>query len=50
MLITKALSLLVKKVVEENKLKGVRMSTNAMLRHLLFVDDVLLFGLGFEEE
>ena len=50
LLIAEALSLLVKKVVDEGKLKGVSVATLVRLTHLLFVDDVLLCRLGFEEE
>ena len=50
LLIVEALSILVKKIVNESKLKGVRVIATVMLTHLLFVDDVLLFGLVIEEE
>ena len=32
------------------KIKGIKISSNFSLTHLLFVDDVILFGLGSYEE
>jgi hypothetical protein len=49
-LIAEALSLLVKNQVFDNKLKGIKVTRNIILTHLLFVDNVLLFDRGMMKE
>ena len=44
------LSLLIKDAKEKGRIHGINISANMTLNHLLFVDDVVLFGIGTVEE
>jgi hypothetical protein len=46
LLIVEGLSRLLKKLVEEDKIKGVAVAKGIRITHLLFVDDIILFGRG----
>jgi mannosylglycoprotein endo-beta-mannosidase len=46
LLIVEGLSILLKKLVEEDKIKGVGVAKGIIITHLLFVDDIILFGRG----
>jgi hypothetical protein len=37
---------LLKKLVEEDKIKGVGVAKGIIITHLVFVDDIILFGRG----
>jgi hypothetical protein len=41
------LSRLILKLVEKGKIEGVLVANGIRITHLLFVDDVILFGNGF---
>ena len=45
-LVIEGLSLLIAEAIRAGKLKGIKISSQLFLTHLLFVDDVLLFGMG----
>ena len=45
-MIIESLSLLIRNVVQRGAISGVKVSPSLNLTHLLFVDDVILFGLG----
>ena len=49
-MVIEGLSLLIKDAKRNGKIKGIKISTKLFLTHLLFVDDVILFGLGSFEE
>ena len=49
-LIIESLSLLIKQAQHDGLVMGFKVSSSLNLTHLLFVDDVLLFGLGNVEE
>ena len=44
------LILLIEDAKRNGKIKGIKISSHLFLTHLLFVDDVILFGLGSFEE
>jgi hypothetical protein len=46
LLIVEGLSRILKKLVEEDKIKGVAVAKGIRITHLLFVDDIILFGRG----
>ena len=49
-LVIEGLSLLIDDARRNGKIKGIRISSQLSLTHLLFVDDVILFGFGTFEE
>ena len=49
-LVIEGLSLLIEDAKRNGKIKGIKISHHLSLTHLLFVDDVILFGLGILEE
>ena len=49
-LVIEGLSLLIEDAKRNGKIKGIKISHLLSLSHLLFVDDVILFGLGSVEE
>ena len=49
-LVIEILSLLIEDAKRSGKIKGIKISSHFHLTHLLFVDDVILFGLGTVEE
>ena len=49
-LVIEGLSLLIEDAKRNGKIKGIKISSHLFLTHLLFVDDVILFGLGTYEE
>ena len=49
-LVIEGLNLLIEDAKHYGKIKGIKISTHLFLTHLLFVDDVILFGLGTYEE
>ena len=49
-LVIEGLSLLIEDANRNGKIKGIKISSQLFLTHLLFVDDVILFGLGSFEE
>jgi hypothetical protein len=50
LLVFKGLSLLIKKAHKEGNLKRIRVSKMEVLSHILFVDDVIVFGAGLRTE
>jgi hypothetical protein len=50
MLIVEGLSRLIKQATQEGRLVGIKISSVIKITHLLFVDDVLIFGKGSIEE
>ena len=49
-LVIEGLSLLIEDAKVNRRIRGINISPQLFLTHLLFVDDVILFGLGFFEE
>ena len=49
-LVIEGLSLLIEDAKRNGKVKGIKISSHLFLTHLLFVDDVILFGCGTYEE
>ena len=49
-LVIEGLSLLIEDACKHGKVKGIKISKDLSLTHLLFVDDVILFGMGTIEE
>ena len=49
-LVIEGLSLLIEEEKKQGKIKGIKISACLSLTHLLFVDDVILFGFGSVEE
>ena len=49
-LVIEGLSLLIEEAKRQGKIKGIKISARLSLTHLLFVDDVILFGFGSLEE
>ena len=49
-LVIEGLSLLIEDAKRNGKIKGINISSRLLLTHLLFVDDVILFGMGSFEE
>ena len=49
-LVIEGLSLLIEDAKRNGRIKGIKISSQLFLTHLLFVDDVILFGLGSFEE
>ena len=49
-LVIEGLSLLIEDAKRNGVIKGIKISANLFLTHLLFVDDVILFGMGSFEE
>ena len=49
-LVIEGLSLLIKDAQNNGKIMGIRISSHLSLTHLIFVDDVILFGSGTVEE
>ena len=49
-LVIEGLSCLIEDAKQNGKIKGIKVSSKLSLTHLLFVDDVILFGLGSLEE
>ena len=49
LLVVEALGRLIHNVKREGKIGGVKVSRSKEITHTLFVDDVLLFGIGAEE-
>ena len=49
-LVIEGLSLLIEDAKRNGNIKGIKISYHLSLTHLLFVDDVILFGLGTFEE
>ena len=49
-LVIEGLSLLIEDAKWNGKIKGIKISSHLSLTHLLFVDDVILFGLGSFKE
>ena len=49
-LVIEGLSLLIEDAKRSGKVKGVKISTDFSLTHLLFVDDIIIFGLGSLDE
>ena len=49
-LVIEGLSLLLEDARKHGKVKGIKISKDLSLTHLLFVDDVILFGMGTTEE
>ena len=49
LLVADALSILILKARDEGRITGVKVSRIEEVTHTLFVDDVLLFGIGEEE-
>ena len=49
LLVADALSRLILKARREGKIEGVKVSRSKEITHTLFVDDVLLFGIGAED-
>ena len=49
-LVIEGISLLIEDAKRNGKIKGIKISHQFSLTHLLFVDDVILFGLGSFEE
>jgi hypothetical protein len=49
-LIVEGLSRFLKKLVEEGRLEGVLVANGVRITHMLFVDDVILFGKGSFQE
>ena len=50
LLVIEGLSRLINLYKSEGKLKGIKISLTVFISHLLFVDDVMLFGKGSKEE
>ena len=49
-LVIEGLSLLIEDAKRNGRIKGIKISPQLFLTHLLFVDDVIMFGLGLFEE
>ena len=49
-LVIEGLSILIEEAKRTVKVKGIKVTSKLSLTHLLFVDDVILFGLGSYEE
>ena len=49
-LVIEGLSLLIEDAKRNGRIKGIKISPQLFLTHLLFVDDVIMFGLGSFEE
>ena len=49
-LVIEGLSLLIEDAKRNGKIKGIKISSHLFLTHLLFIDDVILFGLDSFEE
>ena len=49
-LVIEGLSLLIKDAQSNGKIRGIRISPHLSFTHLLFVDDVIIFGVGTFEE
>ena len=49
-LVIEGLSILIEDAKRNGKIKGIKILSQLFLTHLLFVDDVILFGLGTFEE
>ena len=50
LLIIEGLNLLIKDAHRNGLIKGINISSSLSLTHLLFIDDVVLFGVGTVEE
>ena len=50
LLVVECLRRLLKKVVEEGSFHGLNFSTETIISHLLFVDNVLILGIGKFED
>jgi hypothetical protein len=50
LLVVECLSRLLKKVVVEGDFHGLKVATETIVSHLLFVDDVLILGIGNYED
>ena len=46
LLVIEGLGLLIKDAQRKGKIKGIKVSSLLAVSHLLFVDDVVLFGIG----
>ena len=49
-LVIEGISLLIKDALNNGKIKGIKISSQLSLTHLLFVDDVIMFGTDTFEE
>ena len=49
-LVIEGLILLIRDAKEKGRIRGINISANMTLNHLLFVDDAVLFGIGTVEE
>ena len=50
LLVIEGLSRLIFATKDEGKIKGIKLSSSIVITHLLYVEDVVLFGNGYVEE